>query len=390
MARKLLLLINSLEGGGAEKVFTALAMHLAETGDWDLRLATLDDVPDAHLAPVGVPRTRLDCRGSLTRSITAVGNLIRQWRPDVVLSFLTRANCAALLARRQAGFRCVISERVHTTSHLGSGPRGRLLRMAVRGLYPRADAVIAVSDGVREVLTTSYRVALDRVTAIPNPVFAQALQDSAQSDPGIALPPDFFVAVGRLVPNKGGEVLLRAFAAHDNPKRALVILGEGPERDRLTALARSLGIAARVQMPGFVAAPERVVARATAYVSASRSEGFPNALIEAMALGRAVISTDCQSGPGEILDEAPSGQARAMQASRWGILVPVDDAAALTCAMDLLEDSVQRRNFEDRARARIRSYAPAEIFTRYDAVLTATARWNCEPGKLRAHPAQVR
>lgn len=369
MARKLLLMINSLEGGGAEKVFVSLATHLSVRGDWELCIATLDDVPDAHPAPAGVKRVRLDCRGSILRSMLKAGGLISRWRPDVVLSFLTRANCAAVLARRRGDFQCIISERVHTTSHLGHGARSRLQRAMVRWLYPRADKVIAVSAGVRDELEHCYGVPAKRITAIPNPVFADALQRRGQEETGCDLPQEFFVAVGRLVPNKGCEVLLRAFAGHANTNRALIILGEGPERASLTALARSLGISGRIHMPGYVANPQAFVARATAYVSASRSEGFPNALVEAMSLGRAVISTDCHSGPAEILSGAPSGQVRGPEQARWGVLVPVDDITALTAAMDLMDDTELRTRYETLSRQRLQSYAPQDIFARYDAVL---------------------
>lgn len=369
MARKLLLMINSLEGGGAEKIFVSLAAHLAGTGDWELCIATLDDVPDAHPAPPGVDRIRLDCRGGFLRSALRAGRLISRWRPDVVLSFLTRANCAALLARRRCDFHCVISERVHTTSHLGHGARSRLLRVMVSWLYPSADAVIAVSDGVCEELKRCYGVAANRITAIPNPVFADALRIRGQEEAAIELPEDFFVAIGRLVPNKGCDVLLRAFAGHANTDRALIILGEGPERTRLAALADTLGLGGRVHMPGYVDSPQAILARATAYVSASRSEGFPNALVEAMSLGRAVISTDCHSGPSEILSDIPALRVTGTEQARWGVLVPVDDITALTAAMDLMDDAELRARYGALSGQRIRSYDSADIFRRYEAVL---------------------
>ncbi|EPX84969.1 glycosyltransferase [Salipiger mucosus] len=375
MTRRLLLLINSLEGGGAEKVMVSLADHLAQRGDdWELCLATLDDYPDAYQLSHRVERVRLDCRQSLRRSVSGVRRLIADRRPDVVLSFLTRANCAALLARRQADFRCVVSERVHTTSHLGSGLRAGVMRSVVRRLYPRADGVIAVSRGVAADLSGRYRVPAGRIATIHNPVFTAALRQLGQEAPQIALPADYFVAVGRLVPNKGGETLLRAFAAHANRDRALVLLGEGPERARLETLAAELGIADRLHMPGFVGNPQAVVARATAYVSASRSEGFPNALVEAMALGRAVISTDCASGPSEILAGTPRGAVQEMQVAHSGILVPVDDAPQLTRGMDLMDDAAFRQDCAARALDRVGAYAPETIFRQYESVLTAGHR----------------
>ncbi|SFF03331.1 N-acetylgalactosamine-N,N'-diacetylbacillosaminyl-diphospho-undecaprenol 4-alpha-N-acetylgalactosaminyltransferase [Sulfitobacter brevis] len=370
MVRRLLLLINSLEGGGAEKVFVSLAAHFARTNRWELCIATLDDVPDCHLAPPDIKRVRFDCRGSLLRSVREVGALISRWQPDVVLSFLTRANCAAVLARGRGDFRCVISERVNTTSHMGNGLRSRLQRALVRWLYPRADTVIAVSEGVGQELQRRYHVPADRITAIPNPVFVDKLQRRGQEKAGIELPPDFFVAVGRLVPNKANEVLLRAFAAHANKDRALIILGEGAERPRLEALAETLGLEGRLHMPGYIDNPQAIVARATAYVSASRSEGFPNALIEAMSLGRPVISTDCHSGPAEILAETATGRVTTAKEVSWGILTPVDDIPALTEAMDMMDMVERRDRYAVLSRDRMQSYAPPDIFKRYEGVLS--------------------
>ncbi|WP_099824048.1 glycosyltransferase [Oceaniglobus indicus] len=371
MTRRLLLLINSLEGGGAEKVMAALADHLAQTrSDLDIRLALLDDRAIAHPPASPVRVVQLDGRGGFWRSIRAVRRTITDWQPDIVLSFLTRANCAAVLGRSAGRFRCIISERVHTTSHLGTGLRARVLRGVVRHLYPRADAVIAVSQGVADELKRTYGVDDARLHTIANPIDADRLHALGAEAPPIPLPADFLVSVGRLVPNKDGETLLRAFARQSNRSRALVMLGDGPERARLDALARDLGIGARVLMPGYVRNPHAVVARATAYVSASRSEGFPNALVEAMALGRPVVSTDCASGPAEILADRREGATVALEQARWGLLVPMNAPAALAAAMDLLDDAGTRATYGARAAERAKDYAPAAVFARYTEVLT--------------------
>ncbi|ROT97994.1 glycosyltransferase [Histidinibacterium lentulum] len=359
--RRVLLLINSLEGGGAEKVMAQIAAGL--TGmlpPGQVRLAMLDDLPAAWPLPEGVDLVRLDCRGSFRRSIRETRRLVAEWRPDVVLSFLTRANCAAILACRRAGATCVVSERVNTTTHLGAGPRGRVLRAVVARLYPRADAVVAVSRGVARELRRAYGVTEARLRVIPNPVETGVLEARAAEAPAIRLPDRFLVSVGRLVPNKGGEILLRAFAASGFPG-ALLMLGDGPERGRLMALARDLGISDRVHLPGYLQNPHAVVARAEAWVSASRSEGFPNAMVEAMALGLPVIATDCRSGPREIL--APEGAAEA------GLLVPVDDVAALSAAIDGLGDADRRRDLSGRARRRVQDFRPDAVIAAYAEVL---------------------
>ncbi len=364
--QRLLLLINSLEGGGAENVMAQLSATLVKSlKGVEIRLALLDDQPRAYTVNPDIRVEQLDCRGSFWRSVLQTRRLIAGYRPDVVLSFLTRANCAAILSRRVALFRCVISERINTSSHLGSGLSGSLRRRLVLGLYPGADVVIAVSEGVRQDVVRCFNVPANRVRVIHNPVDIDRLRIEGAKPPQLALPDDFFVNVGRLVPNKGGRTLLHAFAQHRNKTRALVVLGEGPEREALEQLARELGIFDRVHLPGYVGNPHAIVRLASAYVSASRSEGFPNALVEAMALGRAVVMTDCPSGPAEILADRDTGLTRGFEPAPWGILTSVEDINALASAMDFLDDPANRRVFEDRARQRAQAFSSTAAVAAY-------------------------
>jgi N-acetylgalactosamine-N,N'-diacetylbacillosaminyl-diphospho-undecaprenol 4-alpha-N-acetylgalactosaminyltransferase len=300
-ARKVLLIINSLEGGGAERVMCTLASALAEMEEhWTVSLVTLDRGEDMYPLSSRVARIRLDSGGRLLSGILALLRLMRQDQPDVILSFLTRANCAAIVCSRLLRIPCIISERVHTTSHFSSGGFRNLGKLMVRRLYPYADRVIAVSQGVGDDLVRNYGVAAGRVVTIHNPIDLDRIEQAARAEPSIILPPDCIVAVGRLVPNKNFSMLLRSYA-DANVGGALAILGEGPERSALNALAAELGIADRTHMPGFAANPHAIVAQASFYVSSSNAEGFPNAMLEAMSLGRPVVATDCDSGPSEIL-----------------------------------------------------------------------------------------
>lgn len=349
---------------------TTLVSALADRNPGaSVTLALLDRAPEAYSPRDAVRIVRLDCRGRMLSSVHQVAALVAREKPDILLSFLTRSNGAAILASRRAHLRCVVSERVNTSSHLGNGLKGRMLRLMVRLLYPRADAVVAVSQGVADELARTYHVLPSRLDVIHNPVDLDGLQDMGRRVPEMPLPLDFLVSVGRLAPNKAFDVLIRAFAAQPVGERHLVILGEGPERPRLAALARDLGVTDRVIMPGYVGNPHAVIARAAAYASASRSEGFPNALVEAMALGRPVIATDCASGPSEILASRPQGEITTLTEARSGILVPVDDSASLSEAMGLMADGNLRASYGHRARERVAAYAPEACFARYEALM---------------------
>lgn len=366
-------IINSLVAGGAERVICALASRLAETGEnWAVSLVTLDREEEVYTPGYNVERTLLDGKGGLLPSIHALLRHMRKERPDIVVSFLTRANCAAIVCSRILGIPCLISERVHTSSHFGSDSRRNLHKLMVRLLYPHADGIIAVSQGVAEDLIRNYAIPAHKVHTIYNPIDCQAIERSAQERPAVGVPSNYVVAVGRLVPNKNFPLLLRSFAAA-HTESSLVILGEGPERGRLKELAVQLGIEGRVHMPGFVANPYAIVGRAEFFVSASNAEGFPNAILEAMCIGRAVIATDCDSGPSEILrDHTGEPKVRALTHADFGVLVPVNDESAISAAFEIMNDPDIRARLSVAARRRASHFSSDRTFAQYKELIEKT------------------
>jgi len=297
-------------------------------------------------------------------AVPALADYLVRERPDALLSALSYSNLAALWARERAGVavRVVISER-NTLSVRSAHARGlqwRVLPKVEARWYPRADAILAVSEGVADDLARTARLARDRITVTYNPVDTAAVEAAAREPvahewlrPG-ELP--IVLGVGKLKPQKGFDVLLRAFARVRAVRAArLVILGEGPQRRPLERLARELGLGSGdLALPGFVANPYAWMARSAVFALSSRWEGLPNALIEALACGCAVVSSDCPSGPAEILG-----------AGRLGALVPVDDADALAAAIGRAltpSDPTARR-------ARARDFAIERIAPRYLAAL---------------------
>lgn len=370
---RLTLVINSLEGGGAERVAAGLLERFAAAppdgiDPTGLRLVLLDQAPRRYAVAAGVPTAVLDARGSLQRSAAALGRLLARDRPDVTLSFLTRANLAAALAARLGGWACVLSERVNTSGHFAAaGLRGRMSRALIRVAYPTAERVIAVSRGVADDLAANFGVRRDRLRVINNPYDIAGLTAAAQRPPAIAPPRPYVVAVGRLTANKNHALLIEAYAAAGIAED-LVILGDGEERAALEALVAARGLAGRVHLPGFLAEPHPVVARARAYVSASNAEGFPNAAAEAMALGRVVLATDCPSGPGELLGgTAPPGGGPV--AALHGLLTPVGDAAALAEGLRLALSPGMQARYAPAAAARLAALSPAAIAEAYAATI---------------------
>ena len=364
--KRILFLINSLEGGGAERVMSTLLRHSAsERERYDIVLGLLDDLPAAYAVPDWVEVRQLNGKQSFLRSVMAVRDLVADVRPHVTLSFLTRSNVANVLSGRMP---CVISERANTSGHFSAGPRGMLSRAVVRALYPRAARVIAVSEGVADDLRDNFGVPADRLIAIPNPVDMDAICAKAAEPPSVAIEGPYILAAGRLVTSKNFSMLICAFAATESD-RTLVIAGEGPEREALARLASEHGAGKRILLPGFVGNPYPLMRGAELFVLSSNVEGFPNALVEAMALGTPVIATNCASGPSEILADASRAEIAGLTMAPYGVLVDAGSTEQMAEALERMRDGELRRTYGAKAAERARVYSPESVKDRYWSVL---------------------
>jgi glycosyltransferase involved in cell wall biosynthesis len=341
--RRLALFLSGLSGGGAQRRMLTLAGSFAARGQRVDVVVPRSRGPFVAQLPAEIRLVVLEpwasrLPGVATRrpwlvlgTIPALAAYLRRERPDAVLSTSNPANLACVWARALAGCGTpvVLSANIHLSAAIARRARvwRPLLRWLARRTYPCAEAVIAISKGVADDLPGVAGVARERVHAIPNPIAVDAIAAGARAAldhpwfaPGA---PPVVLAVGKLAPQKDFPTLLRAFARLRAVRGArLVILGEGAERRRLARLTRRLGIAADVALPGFQANPYAWMARASVFVLSSAWEGFSNALAEALACGCPVVSTDCPSGPAEILD-----------GGAFGPLCPVGDAPALAEAL---------------------------------------------------------
>lgn len=289
-------------------------------------------------APGALLAGRDPCIGPIARllwkdrpPIQALCRYVREARPHAVLSFLNYPNAVLLLASRRlrGETRILVSVRNHMSAAAGANESNwvRSVPRLMCRLFGRADAVVAPSHGVAADVAAITGLAPDRISVIYNPVFRPelaALAEAPVDHPWLAEGNEPVVlGVGKLKIQKDFPTLLRAFALVRKRRPArLIILGEGKGAADLVALAASLGIAGDVDFCGQVQNPFAFYRRAAVFVLSSRWEGLPNALIEAMACGCAVVSTDCPSGPREILE-----------GGRYGALVPVGDAEAMAEAI---------------------------------------------------------
>ena len=322
--------LPTLSGGGAERVMVNLAHGMTDRGyPVDLVVAAAEGELLGQL-PLAVRLVDLRA-GRVFRSLRPLIGYLRRERPRILVSSLGHANVVALWAAKLARRGTPVMVTVHNTMSQSTPDQGRLAgglwSYLLRTFYPWATAVVAVSRGAADDLARTSGLPRERVRVVYNPVITPAMLALARQPPDhpwfAPLQPPVILGVGRLTRQKDFPTLIRSFAElrRDRAVR-LMILGEGEERSRLEALIDELGLTEDVALPGFRDNAMAYMAGSALFVLSSAWEGLPTVLIEALAAGTPVVSTDCPSGPKEILQEG-----------RLGALVPVGDATALARAM---------------------------------------------------------
>ncbi len=337
---RLTLVIHSLGSGGAEKIMTILANYWADK-KWDVTLLTFDAAPSFYYLDDRVKHIPLAIDSDSDNIFSGVfSNLKRIWilresisksSPDAVISFLSTTNILTILATRWLKIPVLVEEHIYPAM----APLGTMWEILRKWTYPYADKVIALTPRALECFSPQIQA---RGYVIPNPVLPIASEQSTKTQ---WLVKPSLIAMGRLDAQKNFELLLQAFAMLKDryPEWTLTILGEGKLRSQLESLREKLGLQNRVHLLGVVKNPHDFFRQADIFVMSSIFEGFPNAICEAMACGLPVISTDCPSGPREIIREGVDG-----------ILVPSGDASALTTAMaSLMDDALERKRLGQNA-----------------------------------------
>jgi GalNAc-alpha-(1->4)-GalNAc-alpha-(1->3)-diNAcBac-PP-undecaprenol alpha-1,4-N-acetyl-D-galactosaminyltransferase len=363
---RVVLVINGIYSGGGGRVMTWLARELAQRGH-DVVLA-VQAKPSTDFYQVD-PRVVVVRCGSLPSrlrrfSVVADGavawsvrRIVRRHRAEVVVSFIRQINLAVLMGLIGTGVPVVVSERSHPFAYADLGRWRRRLRPR---LYRRAAGVVVLSDEIAGQARRTWR--LGKVDVIANPAHPVARVTALAERDRVV------VCVGRLNELKGHPSLIEAWARSSAPARGwtLRLVGDGSMRSDVTALADRLGVAGSVEMPGSTHDVEAEYLRAAVFVLPSVVEGFPNALLEAMACGCACIATDCPGATGDILARGDAG-----------VLVPVGDPAALGAALDRLtaDDPTERLRLAAAALARSRDFSPDDVAGQWlDVITTAAAR----------------
>nr|WP_306672176.1 glycosyltransferase family 4 protein [Geothrix sp. SG10] len=359
---KVCFFIWGLRAAGAERVLSILANEWSAKG-WQVVVLTMEDgrtepfyplAPAIELRPLDLLEDSHSALSGLLhnlRRILKLRRVLREVRPTVLVSFIDKANILAILASRGLGIPIVISERTDPSRRT----LGRLWDTLRDLTYPRADAIVFQSQAVLEWFPVRVRT---KGLVIPNPVIAPPPCAADGPKPGATRR---LVAIGRLAHVKGFDLLLRAFAVARKqvPGWTLDIWGEGPERKALEEQAMALGLGGEVRFPGLTDRPFEVLRGADVFVLSSRAEGFPNALVEAMACGTPVISTDFGGAAREIVREGIDG-----------LLVPSEDPAALAGALvGLMADPAARERLSGRAVEVVQRFSSGRILALWEQAL---------------------
>jgi len=343
--------IPSLGAGGAERVASLLANDWSANGH-DVAFVTFDKPgtepffaldPRVELRELAAPA---DARGLAVRlglnvaRVSRLRSVLRKLRPDVIVAFMTEANVIALWASQGLGVPVVISER----NQPDRPGLGKLHKLARRLTYPKATAMVVQTAGIASWAKGRFHIP---VHVIANPVRLD--ERETRREPGDA---QSLMSLGRLTQQKGFDILIRSFAALTSKYQnwRLVIYGEGPDRAQLERLRAESNCEDRISLPGLVKDSAKALRQASLFVLPSRFEGYPNALLEALASGLPVIATACPGGTVEILADGA-----------YGRLVPPDDVFAMTAALDAMLSAPElRESYASKAR---RAVAELDIAT---------------------------
>lgn len=369
---KIVFLVSSMHAGGAERVAATLASAWAERGDEVTLVATYsgrgecfyplsDKVKILWLADALGPKTHPFIYGP--RKLLALRRLLRHEQADVIVSFLTNVNVTALVASRGLAQPIIVCER---TNPAFSSSSGAFLRRLRRITYPWADLVTLQAE--ESVAAFKKMVpGLKDLAVVPNPM-PPPLLDATLADP---LEPEQgrfrLMAMGRLVPDKQFSILINAFAAVADKYAQwdLVVWGDGPLREALTEQINRLGLDARVTLPGRTAEPWKELARSHAFAMSSAVEGFPNVLLEAMALGLPCLTFDCPSGPREMTRNGHDA-----------LLIPLgDEDAYQTGLAKLLAEPALRDQLGRQAAQSVRErYTLSAVLARWDSLFAQVTK----------------
>lgn len=366
---KLTFVIDSLGAGGAERILSVLANRFDADGA-EVSIITFNKTEQKPFYKLNEGVQLINISFAVKRSffllqvlylpifILKLRKALLATRPTTAISFMDQANILTALAAFRSGIRVIVSERVYPDkSSVFEWSSSSLIRRHIRLLrdwsYMLGDKIVVLS----KTASQCYNSRLARkIVVIPNPV--QRYEEDAAD---VAFQPKTILMMGRLTEQKNFKLAIRAFASLSETYSdwQLLIVGDGPLKGALKEETLKLGISERVSFVRYTKTPQALMEQAELFILSSSWEGFPNALAEAMLMGKAVLSTDCPTGPGDLINDGKNG-----------LLVPVDDLRAFKTALErLLDDDKLRTELGKSAKESVGRFSPELIFDKWKALL---------------------
>ena len=376
--KRLAIFVYSLGGGGAEKAALELIQGLRDA--FDIRLLLFSPVVK-YAVPEGISYEVLDSFDFLENPIKKILKLpflaykyakfCKQNSIDISLSILSRPNIISLLSKFFGNkAKIVLSEHSTLSHYYGSSLSETLMKKLIALIYKRADKIVCVSKGSRTDLIQNFSVPEDNAVVINNPIDIQKIKNMADEKLYNKGDKFLFVTCGRLIKSKNCSMLIEAFALAGIPNSKLLILGEGEELASLEGLAKRLGIGKSVEFAGFTSNPYAFMSASDAFVFGSNLEALPTVLIEALVCGLPIISTDCPSGPEEILCGEEMGFEYGIKMAKYGVLVQMNETKSFAKAMQIMyNDKNLRENYMQKAPIRANEFAKEAMNNKYRELL---------------------
>lgn len=362
---KILFVTFTLSNGGAERQIQHLLNNI-DRQKYNPALVLLENTVEYDI-PQDIPVVCFNKRNvfDFFRLVFRLARLLKREKPDIAISFLTYPNIVLLFAKLLAGYKkpVIISERTNLEVSLQNIRKSGLKSILIKRLYPLADRLIVISKGVQERIRDAFGMPEEKIQIIYNGVDVEKVRKMVRQKPEIECdldtPMPKIVTAGRFSKSKGYPDLLKAFKKVLEKRPChLVIMGRGKLEQEIKQLIATLGIEKNVTLCGFQKNPFAVMANSDMFVLASHWEGFANVIVEAMAAGVPVISTDCNYGPREIVTNEVNG-----------LLVPVGDVEAIVSAIiRLLNDKTLCKHLVDGGIVRANYFNVERMVQKYESV----------------------
>ena len=359
--KKIAFLIPSLGAGGAERVVTTLANYLAK--DFDVAIITFKKVNPFYKLDekiqifncVETTRPSANVFIALKSNYILyrrINSIVKREKIELLIGFLTSANILSVLASKYNRIPCIISERINPAKT--NTPK--IWKFLRRLCYPKATYLVVQTEEIKDYYKA--KIKNERLVILPNPISAglSALREENPEKENIIL------NVGRLTYQKAQDVLIKAFAKTENKSWKLLIAGEGPKREEYEALIAQMGLTDKISLIGKTKNISDYYNKSKIFAFTSIFEGFPNALIEAMHYGLACVSTDCPTGPSELIADGSNGY-----------LIPMNDENTLALKLDeLMKDEEKITKYGVNARLAVERFKVSRVIENWNEIILSS------------------